>query len=65
MSVVLYGCKTSSLTLRDEHRQRVFKSKVIKRYFGLRKVEVPGDCRKLHNEEPLMIYTSIIIVQVI
>jgi len=44
LSVVVYECKTWSLTLREEHKQRVFKSRVIKRYLGLRRGEVPGDC---------------------
>ena len=32
--VVLYGCETWSLTLREEHRLRVFKNRVLRRIFG-------------------------------
>jgi hypothetical protein len=49
MSVVLYGCETWSLTLRN--RQRVFENKVLRRLFGPKRDEVTGDWRKLHNEE--------------
>jgi hypothetical protein len=49
--VVLYGCKTWSLTLREEHRLRVFENRVLRRIFGPKKDEVTGDWRKLHNEE--------------
>jgi hypothetical protein len=34
MPVVLYGCKTWSLTLREEHRLKVFKNRVLRRIFG-------------------------------
>jgi hypothetical protein len=34
LPVVLYGCETWSLTLREEHRLRVFESRVLKRIFG-------------------------------
>ena len=34
LSVVLYGCETWSLTLREEHRLRVFENRVLKRIFG-------------------------------
>jgi hypothetical protein len=49
--VVLYGCETSSLTLREEHRLRVFENRVLRRIFGPKKNEVTGGWRKLHNEE--------------
>jgi hypothetical protein len=51
LPVVLYGCETSSLTLREEHRLRVFENRVLRRIFGTNRDEVTGDCRKLHNEE--------------
>jgi hypothetical protein len=47
----LYGCETWSLTLREEHRLRVFENKVLRRIFGPKRDEVTGECRKLHNEE--------------
>ena len=38
--VVLYGCETWSLTLREEHRLRVFENKVLKKIFGAKKDEI-------------------------
>jgi hypothetical protein len=49
--VVLYGCETSSLTLREEHRLRAFENRVLRRIFGPNRGEVTGEWRKLHNEE--------------
>jgi hypothetical protein len=49
--VVLYGCDTWSLTLREEHRLRAFENSVLRRIFGPNMEEVPGDWRRLHNEE--------------
>jgi hypothetical protein len=51
LPVVLYGCETWSLALREEHRVRVFENGVIRRMFGLKGDEVRGEWRKLHNEE--------------
>jgi hypothetical protein len=50
LPVVLYGCETWSLTLRDEHKLRVFENRVL-RIFGPKRDEVTGGWRKLHNEE--------------
>jgi len=47
--VVLYGCETSSLTLREERKLRVFEN--IMRIFGPRREEVTGEWRRLHNED--------------
>jgi hypothetical protein len=49
--VVLYGCETWSLTLREEHRVRVFENRVLRRIFGPNRDEVARVWRKLHNEE--------------
>ena len=49
--VVLYGCKTWSLTLREGRRLRVFENRVLRRVFGPKRDEVTGEWRKLHNEE--------------
>jgi hypothetical protein len=49
--VVLSGCKTWSLTLREEHRLRVFQNRVLRRIFGPKRDEVTGEWRKFHNEE--------------
>jgi hypothetical protein len=56
--VVLYGCETWSLTLREEHRLRVFENRVLRRIFGPRRDEVTGDWRKLRNEELHNLYSS-------
>ena len=51
LPVVLCGCETWSLTLREEHRLRVFENRVLRGIFGPKKDEVRGECRKLQNEE--------------
>jgi hypothetical protein len=56
--VVLYGCETWSLTLREEHRPRVFENRVLRRIFGPKRDEVTGDWRKLQNEELHNLYSS-------
>jgi len=62
---VLYGCKTWSLTLREERSFRVFENRVLRRIFGPRRDEVTGEWRKLHNEELNDLYSSPNIVRVI
>jgi hypothetical protein len=52
LPVILYGCETWSLTLREEHRLRVFENRVLRRIFGLKRDKVTGGWRKLHNVEP-------------
>jgi hypothetical protein len=51
LPVVLYWCETWSLTLREEHRVRVFENKVLRRTFEPKRDEVTGGWRKLHNGE--------------
>ena len=51
LPVVLYGCESWSLTLREERRLRVFENGVLRRIFGPKRDEVTGEWRKLHNEE--------------
>jgi hypothetical protein len=58
LPVVLYGCETWSLTLREEHRLRVFENRVQRRIFGSKRDEVTGDWRKLHNVELHNLYSS-------
>ena len=65
LPVVLYGCETWSLTLREECRLRVFESRVLRRVFGPRRDEVTGEWRKLHNEELRDLYSLPNIVQVV
>jgi hypothetical protein len=57
----LYGCKTWSLTLREEHRLRVFENRVL-RIFGPKSDEVKREWRKLHNEELNDLYSSLNVV---
>jgi hypothetical protein len=57
LSVVLYGCETWSLTLREEHRLRVFENRVLRRIFGPKGDEVTGQWRKLHNGELHNLYS--------
>jgi hypothetical protein len=40
--VILYGCETWSLTLREEHRLRVFENRVLRRIFGPKWDDVTG-----------------------
>jgi len=61
----LYGCETWSLTLRGEHRLKVFENRVLRRIFGPKRDKVTGECRKLHNEEFNDLYISPNIIQVI
>ena len=43
LPVVLYGCETWSLTLREERRLKVFQNRVLRRIFGPKRVEVTGE----------------------
>jgi len=65
LPVVLYGCETWLLTLWEECRLRVFENRVLRRIFGPRRVEVTGECWKLHTEELNDLYSSPNIVRVI
>jgi len=65
LPVVLYGCETWSLTLREERKLRVFENKVLRRIFGPKRDEVTGEWRKLHNKELNDLYCSTNIVRVI
>jgi hypothetical protein len=56
--VVLYGCETWSLTLRKEHRLRVFEKRVVRRTFGPKRDEVMESWTKLRNEELHDSYSS-------
>ena len=64
LPVVLYGCETWSLTVREERNLRVFENMVL-RVFGPRRDEVVGEWRRLHNEELNNLYSSPNIVRVI
>jgi hypothetical protein len=58
LPLVLYGCETWSLTLREEHRLRVFENRVLRRIFGPNRDEVTGQWRKLNNGELHNLYSS-------
>jgi uncharacterized membrane protein len=51
LPVVLYGCATWSLTVREECRLRVFEKRVLREIFGPKRDEVTGEWRKLHTEK--------------
>ncbi|KAJ4446675.1 hypothetical protein ANN_13372 [Periplaneta americana] len=65
LPVVLYGCETWTLTLREEQRLRVFENKVLSKIFGAKRDEVPGEWRKLHNAELHALYSSSDIIRII
>ena len=65
LPVVLYGCETWSLTLREERRLRVFENRVLRRVFGTKRDEVTGEWRKLHTEKLRDLYSLSNIVRVV
>jgi hypothetical protein len=65
LPVVLYGCETWSLTLREEYRLRVFENRVLRRIFGPKRDEVTGGWRELHNEELHNFYSLRSIIRMI
>jgi len=65
LPVVVYGCETWSLILREERRLRVFENGVLRRIFGPKRDEITGEWRKLRNEELNYLYSSPNIFQVI
>jgi hypothetical protein len=62
--VVLYGCETLSLALREEHRLKVFEKRVL-RIFGQKRDKETGGWRKLYNEELHSLYSSPSILRMI
>jgi len=65
LPLVLYGCETWSLTLREERRLRVLENRVLRRIFGPKRDELTGEWRTLHDEELNDLYCSPKIVWVI
>jgi len=63
--VVLYGCETWSVTLREERRPRVFENRVLRLIFGTKRDELTREWRKLHNGELNDLYCSLNMVRVI
>jgi hypothetical protein len=58
LPVVLYGCETWSLTLREEHELRVLEDRILRRIFGPKRDEVTGEWRKFHKEKFHILYSS-------
>jgi hypothetical protein len=65
LPVVLYGCETWSLTLKEEHELRVFEKRVLRRIFRAKRDGVTGGWRKLHNEGLHNSYSSPSIIIII
>jgi len=65
LPVVLYGCETWSLTMREKRRLRVFENRVLRRVFGPKRDEVTEELRKLHDEELSDLYSLPNIVRVV
>ena len=65
LPVVLCGCETWCLTLREERKLRMFENTVLRRIFGPRRDEVTGELRRLHNKKLNDLYSSPNIVRVI
>jgi hypothetical protein len=63
--LVLIGCETLSLILRENHRLRVFEDRVLRRIFGPKRGDVTGGWKKLHNEELHNLYSSPNIIRTI
>jgi hypothetical protein len=65
LPVVLYGCETWYVTLKEGHRLMVFENKLLRRIFVPKMEEGVGGWRRLHNEELHNLYTSLNIIRVI
>jgi hypothetical protein len=65
LPVIVYGCETWSLTLREECRLRVAENRVLRRIFGPKRNEVTGEWRRLHNKELYALYSLPNIIPVI
>jgi hypothetical protein len=65
LPVVLYGCETWPLTLREEHKLTVFENRVLRGMFGPKRDGVTGGWRKLHKEELHNLYSSPSIIRII
>jgi hypothetical protein len=65
MRFLVMNKDTWSQTLREEHRLRVFENRLLRRIFGLKRDEVTGGWRKLHNEELRNFYSSPSIIRMI
>ena len=63
LPVVLYGCETWSVTLREERRLRVFENRVLRRIFGPKRDGVTGEWSEikglLYNQQFIEVYNFI------
>jgi hypothetical protein len=64
LTVVLHGCETWSLALREELRLKVLENTVLRRIFGPKREEVTGEWRRLRNEQLKDLYSSPNIIRV-
>jgi hypothetical protein len=62
--IVLNGCETSSVTLREVHTLKVFEKTMLRTIFGPKRDEVIGGWRKLDNEELHNLYSSPNIIRI-
>jgi hypothetical protein len=65
LPLLLYGRETLSLTVREEHKLKVFENRALRRIFGPKRDGVARGWRKLHNEELHNLYTSSSIIRYI
>jgi hypothetical protein len=65
LPVVLYGCETWSLAVKEEHKLRVFENRALRRIFGPKRNGVTGGWRKLHNKELHNLHSSPSIIRII
>jgi hypothetical protein len=65
LPLVLYGCETLSLTLREEHGLRVIENRMLRRIFGSKRDEMPGGCREQNNEELRNLYSPASVIRMI
>jgi hypothetical protein len=65
LPVVLYGCETFSLTLREEHRLLVFKNRVLRNLLRTERDKVPAGWKRLHNKDLYDLYFALNTIQII
>jgi hypothetical protein len=65
LPVVLYGCETWSLILRERYRLRAFENRVLRKKFEPKTDEVTDKWSRLHNEKLHDLYPSPNIIRVI